>query len=57
MSAGYGGENTHEAVLLLWGKGQFHVDGVYHPPKDNMECVIGSFPYLYLLEGKEFLLV
>ena len=28
----YGGEDVPEAVLLVWGQGQRHVDGVYHPP-------------------------
>ena len=36
LSAMYGGDNLPEAVFLLWGEVKRHIDGVYHPPQENL---------------------
>ena len=49
LIAGYVREGIPEAVFLVWGQGQRHVDGVYHPPQDNLTGVTGTLPCIQIV--------
>ena len=51
LTAGYGGEDLPGEVFPVWGQGQRHVEGIYHPPQDNLEGGSDAVPLLPYFSG------
>ena len=57
LDSGYSRQDILEAVLLVWGQGQHHVDRVYSLPQEDLPGRLCTVAFPKLLQQQEFLTV